>query len=184
MRNYSSPGIAIYLSQFCSSADFVLPGVTFLRFRPELKSYLEACALYPVASLLGRCFVCLGRTCPPRADEQTSPGKQVQDPVEEGCPSTTRTHAPHPLTWTAWMERSHGKGPSLLLRMVLLWSWQSTEPIAKRQADPGPLVDTGLWQTQAHRSHRTSSRHRPLAVIRPSVQANTDSRGKTRGPPS
>lgn len=33
--------------------------------------------------------------------------------------------------------------------MVLFWSWQSTEPIAKTQADPGPLVDTGLWQTQA-----------------------------------
>ena len=56
--NYRIPALLYICPNSVPQQPLSYPKVTFLRFRLELKSYLEACALYTVSSLLGPWFFC------------------------------------------------------------------------------------------------------------------------------
>lgn len=109
--------------------------------------------------------------CLPRVRQsKPSPGKQARITYGRRLPSIPLTHAPQPQHGQlGWEEAT--KGPSFLPPYGTFFGPGSARPMAKTQADPGPLVDTGLWQTQAPTEvTELQADMTTLEVIRPSVR--------------
>lgn len=92
------------------------PKVTFLRFRWELKSYLEACALYTVASLLGLRFLfflaqCVHQEQTSRPNHESRPRilwKKLSFGASNTCP------CPSPPNMGIWDGKKSPRAPSFL----------------------------------------------------------------------